>query len=120
MKKKNKTTNKKIPYPFFNTGCPLRASRVIRESRNTHWRKMSSSTESQETQKEQSHIGPLQLVVKWYKIRHVGEQALGHPKQRKCKFVLMKLLCSGSPSGQLALQHAAKGPFCRFISRCVT
>ena len=30
---------------------------------------------------------------------------LGHPKQRKCKFVLMKSLCSGCPSGQLALQH---------------
>ena len=29
--------------------------------------------------------------------------ALGHPKQRKCKFVLMKSLCSGCPSGQLAL-----------------
>ena len=46
--------------------------------------------------------------------------ARGHPKQRKCKFVLMKSLCSGCPSGQLALQHggfctmwplAAKGPF---------
>ena len=45
--------------------------------------------------------------------------ALGHPKQRKCKFGLMKSLCSGCPSGQLALQHggfctmwplAAKGP----------
>ena len=45
--------------------------------------------------------------------------ALGHPKQRKCKFVLMKSLCSGCPSGQLALQYggfctmsplAAKGP----------
>ena len=35
--------------------------------------------------------------------------ALGHPKQRKCKFVLMKSLCSGCPSGQLALQH---GEFC--------
>ena len=35
--------------------------------------------------------------------------ALGHPKQRKCKFVLMKSLCSGCPSGQLALQH---GGFC--------
>ena len=34
---------------------------------------------------------------------------LGHPKQRKCKFVLMKSLCSGCPSGQLALQH---GGFC--------
>ena len=28
---------------------------------------------------------------------------LGHPQQRKCKFVLMKSLCSGCPSGQLAL-----------------
>ena len=45
--------------------------------------------------------------------------ALGHQKQRKCKSVLMKSLCSGCPSGQLALQHggfctmrplAAKGP----------
>ena len=45
--------------------------------------------------------------------------ALGHPKQRKWKFVLIKSLCSGCPSGQLALQHggfctmwplAAKGP----------
>ena len=38
--------------------------------------------------------------------------ALGHPKQRKCKFALMKSLCSGCPSGQLALQHGAscKGP----------
>ena len=45
---------------------------------------------------------------------------LGHPQQRKCNFVLMKSLCSGCPSGQLALQHggfctmwplAAKGPF---------
>ena len=35
--------------------------------------------------------------------------ALGHPQQRKCKFVLMKSLCSGCPSGQLALQH---GGFC--------
>ena len=35
--------------------------------------------------------------------------ALGHPKQRKCKFVLMKSLCSGCPSGQLPLQH---GGFC--------
>ena len=35
--------------------------------------------------------------------------ALGHPKQRKFKFVLMKSLCSGCPSGQLALQH---GGFC--------
>ena len=34
---------------------------------------------------------------------------LGHPKQRKFKFVLMKSLCSGCPSGQLALQH---GGFC--------
>ena len=34
---------------------------------------------------------------------------LGHPQQRKCKFVLMKSLCSGCPSGQLALQH---GGFC--------
>ena len=25
--------------------------------------------------------------------------ALGHPQQRKCKFVLMKSLCSGCPSG---------------------
>ena len=32
MKNKNTTTkkNKKIPYPFFNTGCSLRASHVIR------------------------------------------------------------------------------------------
>ena len=35
--------------------------------------------------------------------------ALGHPQQRRCKFVLMKSLCSGCPSGQLALQH---GGFC--------
>ena len=35
--------------------------------------------------------------------------ALGHPQQRKCKFVLMKSLCSGCPSGRLALQH---GGFC--------
>ena len=35
--------------------------------------------------------------------------ALGHPKQRKFKFVLMKSLCSGCPSAQLALQH---GGFC--------
>ena len=34
---------------------------------------------------------------------------LGHPKQRKFKFVLVKSLCSGCPSGQLALQH---GGFC--------
>ena len=34
---------------------------------------------------------------------------LGHPKQRKCKFGLMKSLCFGCPSGQLALQH---GGFC--------
>ena len=38
-----------------------------------------------------------------------ASNALGHPKQRKCKFVLMKSLCSGCPSGQLALQH---GGFC--------
>ena len=54
--------------------------------------------------------------------------ALGHPQQRNCKFVLMKSLCSGCPSGQLALQHgrfctmwplAAKGPFnrsCQLLS----
>ena len=40
--------------------------------------------------------------------------ALGHPKQRKCKFVLMKSLCSGCPSGQLALQH---GGFCTMSDR---
>ena len=34
---------------------------------------------------------------------------LGHPKQRNCKFVLMKSLCSGCLSRQLALQH---GGFC--------
>ena len=38
-----------------------------------------------------------------------ASDALGHPKQRKRKFVLMKSLCSGCPSGQLALQH---GGFC--------
>ena len=27
--KNKKKKNKKIPYPFFNTGCPLRASRII-------------------------------------------------------------------------------------------
>ena len=26
-------------------------------------------------------MGPLQLTVTWYKIRHAGECALGHPKQ---------------------------------------
>ena len=29
--------------------------------------------------------------------------ALGHPKQRKCKFILMKSLCSGCPSGMDSL-----------------
>ena len=38
-----------------------------------------------------------------------ASHAPGHPKQRKCKFVLMKSLSSGCPSGQLALQH---GGFC--------
>ena len=56
-------------------------------------------------------MGPLQLAVTWYKIHHAGEQATHWDiqQQRKCKFVLMKSLCSGCPSGQLALQH---GGFC--------
>ena len=42
--------------------------------------------------------------------------ALGQPKQRKCKFVLMKSLCSGCPSGQLALQH---GGFCTIYANII-
>ena len=55
-------------------------------------------------------MGPLQLAVTWYKIHHAGEQATHWDIQKKenCKFVLMKSLCSGCPSGQLALSELSE------------
>ena len=49
----------------------------------------------------QKTMGLLQLAVTW------ASCPQGHPKQRKFKFILMKSLCFGCPSGPLA----AKGPF---------
>ena len=46
-------------------------------------------------------IGPLQLMVTWYKIHLAGVRAsytLGHPKQRTFKFDWMMSLCFGCPN----------------------
>ena len=76
-----------------------------------HRRQIPPTAKQKLQDKYSDAMGPLQLTVTWYKIRHAGEQATHLDIQNKATSSEFNLhfLCSGCPSGQLALQQ---GGFC--------